>query len=88
MPVPSSSANIVALVDRLQFNLSSLPDQLISSGHMTEEEFRCTERYHFKERPSTLSSEPNKYRDLRDIENFLQMVENEIPEVVAKIGAV
>ena len=78
----------MALVDRLQFNLSSLPDQLISSGHMTEEECQMLQNdiTSRKDQARYLVSR-TKYRDLRDIENFLQMVENEIPEVVAKIRA-
>ena len=79
-------ANIVALVDRLQFNLSDLPDQLISSGHMTEDECRML-RNEFSSRKDQVRYLVSraKCRDLKDIEKFLQLIDREIPDVVEKI---
>ena len=81
-------SNIVALVDRLQFNLTDLPDQLITSGHMTEDECRMI-RYDVTSRKDQVRYlvSRTKCRDLKDIEKFLQLVEGEIPDVVAKIRA-
>ena len=79
-------SNIVDLVDRLQFNYSALPDQLISAGHMTEDECRMlrndiTSR---KDQVRYLVSR-TKCRDLQDVQRFLQLIESEVPDVVSKI---
>ena len=79
-------SNIVDLVDRLQFNYSALPDQLISSGHMTEDECKMlrndiTSR---KDQVRYLVSR-TKCRDLKDIQRFVELIETEVPDVVAKI---
>ena len=81
-------ANIVSLVDRLQFNLSDLPDQLITAGHMTEDECRMLRKdiSSRKDQVRYLVSR-TKCRDLDDIEKFLQLLNREIPDVVAKIRA-
>ena len=79
-------SSVVDLVDRLQFNYSTLPDQLISAGHMTEDECRMlrddiTPR---KDQVRYLVSR-TKCRDLKDIQRFLELIESEVPDVVSKI---
>ena len=78
--------NIVDLVDRLQFNYSALPDQLISAGHMTEDECRML-RNDIRSRKDQVRYliSRTKCRDLKDIQRFLQLIEPEVPDVVTKI---
>ena len=78
-------ANVIAIVDRLQFSLSNLPEQLIGAGHLTEDECRMIrDDLSRKDQVRYLVSR-TKSRDLQDIEKFLDLIENEVPDVVYKI---
>ena len=78
----------MSLVDRLQVNVSDLPDQLITAGHMTEDECRMLRNdiSSRKDQVRYLVSR-TKCRDICDIEEFLQLIERGIPDVVANIRA-
>ena len=78
-------SNVVLLVDRLQFNLSDLPEQLISAGHITEDECRMVrEDMNRKDQVRYLMSRA-KGRELSDLHKFLKIVGMEAPDVVKTI---
>ena len=78
-------ASIIPLVDGLQFNSSNLPEQLISSGYITEEECKMIrDELSRKDQVRYLVSR-TKGRDLSDIQNFLELIKIEVPLVVTKI---
>ena len=78
-------ANIIPLVDRLQFNYSEIPERLIGAGHMTEDECRMIrDELSRKDQVRYLVSRV-KSRDLSDMRRFLEILEKEAPDIVARI---
>ena len=79
-------ANIVPIVEGLEFTRSSLPEQLIAAGHMTEEECNAI-RTDIKTRKDQIRYvvSRTKSRSLQDMEEFLGLINQQIPHVVTKI---
>lgn len=78
-------ANVSSLIDRLHFNMSYLPEALISSGQITEDECRMIrDDLSRKDQVRYLVSR-TKGRDLKDIHGFLKIVEPDAPDIVKKI---
>ena len=78
-------ANVIPMVDRLQFNLCTLPEQLIGAGHITEDECKMIRDDLSRKDQIRYIISRTKSRDLQDIETFLELIEREVPDVVAKI---
>ena len=78
-------ANIVPLVDCLQFNYSELPEMMISGGHITEDECRMIrDDLSRKDQVRYLISR-TKGRSLGDMQAFLAIISKDAPDVVQKI---
>ena len=78
-------SNIVQLVDRIQFSYSDLPEQMISGGHITEDECRkIRDDFSRKDQVRYLISR-TKGRSLSDMQTFLELIDKEAPDVVKKI---
>ena len=77
--------NIQYIVDNLHFTESNLPDQLISSGQITEDE--CSEIRNIKSRKDQIRYFINrtKGRSLKDIKKVIRLIGGQIPDVVDKI---
>ena len=78
-------ANIRYIVDSLHFTESNLPDQLISSGQITEDE--CSQIRNIRSRKDQIRYLINrtKGRDLKDIKTVIELIRSQIPDVVDKI---
>ena len=78
-------ANIRYIVDSLYFTESNLPDQLISSGQITEDE--CSQIRNIRSRKDQIRYLINrsKGQDLKDIKTVIELIRSQIPDVVDKI---
>ena len=78
-------ANIVPIVDGLEFTRSKLPEQLIEAGHMTEEECDSIRTDKTRKDQIRFIVSRTKSRSLQDMEDFLGLIRQQIPHVVTKI---
>ena len=78
-------ANIVAIVEGLEFTRSVLPEQLIEAGHMTEEECDSIRAYKNRKDQIRFVVSRTKSRSLQDMADFLELIKQQIPHVVTKI---
>ena len=78
-------ANIVLIVEGLEFTQSTLPEQLIQAGHMTEEECNSVRTDKSRKDQIRYIVSRTKSRSLQDMEQFLVMIGQQIPQVVNKI---
>lgn len=78
-------ANIVPIVEGLEFTRSELPEQLIGAGHMTEEECDSIRTYKNRKDQIRFVVSRTKSRSLQDMEFFLGLITHQIPHVVNQI---